>query len=180
MAPEQYFQKKHGSSFRGTAYRGRSGGRGRGAQVDDQRARYAVGKDAHMSKTALRHYMDNTSAFWLDGASTEHDYFRTRDVMRPRTTTNCEALTRPGYFPSFYSANSDAGIDALLGLFGQRGQPDKACIGKLVEMLQSSGGQQFWAAVPYFNAKCDKDRTPEDSERHSENTLATKLTSSTN
>ena len=124
--------------------------------------------DAHMSKTALRHYMDNTSAFWLDGASTEHDYFRTRDVMRPRTTTNCEALARPGYFPSFYSANSDAGIDALLGLFGQRGQPDKACIGKLVEMLQSSGAQQFWAAVPYFNAKCDKDRAPEDSERHLE------------
>ena len=60
-------------------------------------------------------------------------------------------------------------VDALLGLFGQRGQPDKGGIGKLVEMLQSSGGQQFWAAVPYFNVKCDKDRTPEDSERHLEN-----------
>ena len=125
-----------------------------------------------MSKTALRHCMGDTSVFWLNGASTEQDYFRTRDVKRTRTGTNCEALVRPGYSLSFYSANSDAGVDALLGLFGQRGKPDKAGVGKLVEMLQSPGGQQFWAAVSYFNVKFDKDRTPEDSERHLENMLS--------
>ena len=100
--------------------------------------------------------MGDTSSFWLDGASTEQYYFRTRDVMRTRTTTNCKALVRLGHSLSFCRANSDAGVDA----------------GNLVEMLQSPEGQQSWAAVSFSNVKCDKDRTPEDSERHLENMLS--------
>ena len=135
--------------------RTQKGGRGRRASSsqnayeyvyeESTEHRHACNIEAHLSKAHLRNYIGESSPFYLHGAHHEEEFFAPRAVARTRTSTNCEALNRLGYFPSFVPANSEAGGDVLLGLFKDDKNEDLKVAGipVFVEAFSNDDGEIF-------------------------------------
>ena len=152
----------------------RSGGRGRGdaASSSDPYGQTAAPKayaskiDEHLAKKGLRSYIGEQGPFFLEGADTETAYFEPHAVSRTRTATNCEAMNRMGFFLSFFSSTMSGGADALFGCFGPEGDAAKAGVKQLLDALASPSGEEFLAAMEYFNVKKQMPRSAEETPAH--------------